>query len=177
MKGVFTTRVVPDFDDLPERQYHFPRTYLRQVEACVGDWVIYYEPRRSAGNQPTGRQAYFATAMGTGVRQDRRLDEHSYADVQGYFEFPRAVPFREQGHYFEPILRRPDGQNNHGAFGQSIRSLPDEVQIERHGNSAINDSPTLIDRIVTQAAANSRPKQRISPKDKQRKLLQRHRTE
>jgi len=26
MKGVFTTRVIPDYDDLPERQYHFPRT-------------------------------------------------------------------------------------------------------------------------------------------------------
>ena len=32
MKGVFTTRVIPDYDDLPERQYHFPHTYLRQVE-------------------------------------------------------------------------------------------------------------------------------------------------
>lgn len=41
MKGIFTTRVVPDYDDLPERQYHFPRTYLRQVERCVGDWIVY----------------------------------------------------------------------------------------------------------------------------------------
>ncbi len=39
MKGVFTTKVVPEYDDLPERQYHFPRTYLRQAERCVGDWI------------------------------------------------------------------------------------------------------------------------------------------
>ncbi len=125
MKGVFTTRVVPEYDDLPERQYHFPRTYLRQVERCVGDWIVYYEPRRSDGNRIGGRQAYFATAQVTGVRPDSRLPDHFYADVQGYFEFPRAVPFREEAHYFESILRRPDGQTNRGAFGRSVRGLPD----------------------------------------------------
>lgn len=30
MKGVFTTRVIPDDDDLPERQYELARTQLRQ---------------------------------------------------------------------------------------------------------------------------------------------------
>lgn len=44
MKGIFTTRAVPDYDDLPERQCHFPQTYLREVERCVGDWIDYYEP-------------------------------------------------------------------------------------------------------------------------------------
>jgi len=46
MKGVFTTRVIPDYDDLPEGQHHFPRTYLRQGERCIGDWIAYFEPKR-----------------------------------------------------------------------------------------------------------------------------------
>ena len=52
MKGVFTTKIIPEYDDLPERRYHFPSTYLKQAERCVGDWIVYYEPRRSTGNQP-----------------------------------------------------------------------------------------------------------------------------
>ena len=46
MKGVFTTRVIPDYDDLPERQYHFPRTYLRQVDRCDEHWIAYFETKR-----------------------------------------------------------------------------------------------------------------------------------
>lgn len=70
MKGVLTTRVVPDYDDLPERQYHIPRTYLNQSERCIGDWIVYYEPRRPSGDQPGGRQVYFAAAQVTGIRLD-----------------------------------------------------------------------------------------------------------
>ncbi|TQE98119.1 MAG: restriction endonuclease [Spiribacter salinus] len=126
MKGIFTTKVVPEYDDLPERRYHFPSTYLKQVERCVGDWIVYYEPRRSTGNQPGGRQVYFATAMVNGIRPDAKMPGHYYADVQGYFEFPRPVPFREGQHYFESMLQREDGATNKGAFGRAVRGVPDE---------------------------------------------------
>ena len=61
-KAVLVTKVDPTYDDLPEERYHFPRTYLRQVEAALGDWIVYYEPRRSTGDLSSrgGRQAYFA---------------------------------------------------------------------------------------------------------------------
>ncbi|WP_245262651.1 hypothetical protein [Ensifer sp. BR816] len=36
-KAVLTTKVDPTYDDLPEQRYHFPRTYLRQVEAARGE--------------------------------------------------------------------------------------------------------------------------------------------
>lgn len=63
-KAIFTTKVDPTYDDLPEERYHFPRTYLRQAEQSVGDWIVYYEPRRSTGELSSsgGRQSYFATA-------------------------------------------------------------------------------------------------------------------
>ncbi len=34
-KAVLTTKVDPTYDDLPEQRYHFPRTYLRQIEAAA----------------------------------------------------------------------------------------------------------------------------------------------
>lgn len=63
-KGVFTTKLSPGYDDLPEERYHFPRTYLRQVEQTIGDTIVYYEPRRGSVELSSrgGRQAYFAVA-------------------------------------------------------------------------------------------------------------------
>jgi putative restriction endonuclease len=48
-KAILTTKVDPTYDDLPEQRYHFPRTYLRQMQTAQGDFVVYYEPRRSSG--------------------------------------------------------------------------------------------------------------------------------
>ena len=45
-KAVLTTKVDPSYDDLPEHRYHFPRRYLRAAKAALGDWIVYYEPRR-----------------------------------------------------------------------------------------------------------------------------------
>ena len=53
-KGVFTTKVLPVYDDLPEVRYHFPKAYLNQVRQTVGDWIVYYEPRREDAS-PGGR--------------------------------------------------------------------------------------------------------------------------
>jgi putative restriction endonuclease len=49
-KAVFTTKVAPSYKDLPEERYHFPRTYLNFVEQTIGDYIVYYEPRRSTQN-------------------------------------------------------------------------------------------------------------------------------
>jgi hypothetical protein len=45
-KAVLITKIGSIYDDLPEERYHFPRQYLGRMEACVGDWIIYYEPAR-----------------------------------------------------------------------------------------------------------------------------------
>lgn len=127
VKAVFTTKVDPTYDDLPEYQYHFPNTYRRQVEAAVGDWIVYYEPRRTSGDLSSrgGRQAYFATARVTRVAPDPGLEGHFYAFVSDYLEFERPVPFREGKNYYESILQREDGGTSKGAFGRAVRSLPD----------------------------------------------------
>jgi putative restriction endonuclease len=126
-KAVLTTKVVPVYDDLPEQRYQFPRTYLRQIEAARGDFVVYYEPRRATGDLSSrgGRQAYFATARIVEVVPDMRRPDHYYAVVDSYLDFARAVPFRESQQYFESAVQRDDGATNKGAFGRAVRNLPD----------------------------------------------------
>jgi putative restriction endonuclease len=91
-KAVFTSKIEPSYDDLPEERYHFPRTYLRQAEAAVGDWIIYYEPRRSSSNLSSrgGRQAYFATARLQKTEPDLNLGDHFYGYVSDYLELLRT---------------------------------------------------------------------------------------
>lgn len=94
----------------------------------VGDFVVYYEPRRSSGEATSrgGRQAYFAVARVTAVEPDPVRDDHFYARIADYLEFDRPVPFREGGHFYETGLRRNDGQTSKGAFGRAVRMLPDQ---------------------------------------------------
>lgn len=126
-KAIFTTKVTPSYDDLPEQRYHFPRTYLAQVGRAVGDWIIYYEPRRTSADAMSrgGRQAYFATARVERIVPDSARDNHFYAEVSNYLEFVRPVGFIEEGLYHESALRKDDGSTNKGAFGRAVRLLPD----------------------------------------------------
>jgi putative restriction endonuclease len=127
VKAVFTTKVSPVYDDLPEARYHFPRTYLRQVEASVGDWIVYYEPRRPTEEESSrgGRQAYFATARVDALEPDSSRDGHFYARVSQYLEFSQPVPFVDGAHFYEAALRKEDGSTNRGAFGRAVRRLTD----------------------------------------------------
>jgi putative restriction endonuclease len=126
-KAVFITKVSPDYDDLPEIKYHFPHTYLNQVQAAVGDWIIYYEPRRTTGDLSSlgGRQAYFATAQVTQISIDQARGGHYYAHISNFLEFDHPVPFVDGNHYYESALRKTDGSTNKGAFGRAVRILPD----------------------------------------------------
>lgn len=126
-KAVLITKVDPTYDDLPEKRYHFPRTYLRQMEAAVGDWIIYYEPRRLSDNPSKigGRQAYFATARLKAIVKDPAREDHFYGLIEDYLEFDRPVPFKEGSFYYEAGLTKEDGSTNKGAFGRAVRNLPD----------------------------------------------------
>ena len=126
-KAVFTTKVDPAYDDLPEQRYHFPRTYLRAAREALEDWIVYYEPRRSSADSSSrgGRQSYFATAFLEKIQPDPHLENHYYAFVSDYLEFDRPVPFREGDHYYESKLRKADGSTNRGSFRRAVRLLKD----------------------------------------------------
>lgn len=126
-KAIFTTKISPVYDDLPEVRYHFPKTYLRQVSEAVGDWIVYYEPRRSTGDLSSsgGRQVYFATARVERIYPDPIQADYFYAEISNYLPFPRPVPFKDGAHYYESILEKKDGSTNKGAFGRAVRNLSD----------------------------------------------------
>jgi len=125
--AIFTTSANSIYDDLIEERYHFPRTYLRQVEEALGDWIAYYEPRRTTGpHSATGRQAYFAIARVENIIADPSRKDHFYAYMSGYLEFDQPVPFRDESGYRESKLQRDDLQTNKGAFGRAVRLLPRE---------------------------------------------------
>lgn len=127
-KAVFTTKISPGYDDLPEERYHFGREYLRRVEQTLGDLIAYYEPRRSSTESSSrgGRLAYFAVARPLEITEDKLRPDHFYCRVMDYLDFDRPVPFKEDGGYYESALVRSDGQTNKGAFGHAVRLLPDE---------------------------------------------------
>lgn len=127
VKAVLTAKVEPTYDDLPEERYHFPSNYLGVVRRAVGDWIVYYEPRRSSGDLSSrgGRQAYFAVARIAGVSPDPITPDHHYAQISDYLEFDRAVPFKDGDHYYEAGLKKDDGSTNKGAFGRAVREIPD----------------------------------------------------
>lgn len=129
VKAVLTHKPASIYDDLPEERYHFPRTYLRQVEAAVADFIVYYEPGRSqvGDHARTGRHAYVATARIVGIVEDSARQDHYYALIEpgSYVLFGRSVPFHEGAHYHEAVLRRGDGETSKGAFGRAVRMLRD----------------------------------------------------
>src|SRR5882757_6520755 len=128
-KAVFTTKVAPSYKDLPEDRYHFPRTYLNYVQQTVGDYIVYYEPRRSSAELSSrgGRQTYFGVARVESVTVDVDLPDHYFAiiDRTSYLDFDTVVPFYEGEEYYESALKKGDGSTNKGAFGRAVRLIPD----------------------------------------------------
>jgi putative restriction endonuclease len=55
--GVFIHRSDSIYDDSLAERYQFPPQYLGRVQACVADWIIFYEPVKVPGTR-----GYFAVA-------------------------------------------------------------------------------------------------------------------
>jgi len=103
---------------------------LNHVRQTVGDYIVYYEPRRSSAELSSrgGRQSYFGVARVVSVIEDTDLPDHYYAiiDRTTYLDFDTPVPFQEGGHYYESALKKGDGSTNKGAFGRAVRLIPND---------------------------------------------------
>lgn len=88
--GVFIHRSDSIYDDSPAERYQFPSQYLRRVEACVGDWIVYYEPRKVAETR-----GYFAIAKVSQVIPDPGVPGMYLAVIEpgSYLDFANPVPF------------------------------------------------------------------------------------
>ncbi len=72
--GIFIHRSDSIYDDSPAEQYQFPRQYLGRVQACLGEWIIYYEPRKVAATR-----GYFAVAKVAQVIPDSKAGKEMHA--------------------------------------------------------------------------------------------------
>jgi putative restriction endonuclease len=78
------------YEDQPEEQYQFPSQYLSRASQFVGDWIIYYEPRRG----PTAK-GYYAIARVERIIPDPSARGMYLALIErgSYLPFERPVAF------------------------------------------------------------------------------------
>ena len=90
-RGVFLHREDSRYDDLPAERYQFPKQYFSRASQFVGDWIIYYEPRRG----PTGK-GYFAIARVERIIPDPSAPDMYLALIEpgSYLPFERPVAFK-----------------------------------------------------------------------------------
>ncbi|CDZ51745.1 Hypothetical protein NGAL_HAMBI2427_43020 [Neorhizobium galegae bv. orientalis] len=88
--GVFIHRTDSIYDDSPAEQYQFPSQYLGRVQACLGDWVTYYEPRKVAATR-----GYFAVAKVAQIISDPKTPGIYFGvdRTRQLSRFRQAVPF------------------------------------------------------------------------------------
>lgn len=117
--GVFIHRSDSVYDDSPAERYQFPPQYRRRVEACLGDWIVYYEPRKI-----TGTRGYFAVAkIGSVIPDPSALDMYLALIEPGtYLDFATSVPFRDATGIVERGLLNESGRLS-GNAQSAVRAL------------------------------------------------------
>lgn len=87
---VFMHRPDTIYNDSPAEQYQFPKMYLGRAEGCVGDWIVYLEPKKV----PQSR-GYFAIARVQQIIPDPKALDMYLAIIEpgSYLDFARNVAF------------------------------------------------------------------------------------
>lgn len=117
--GVFIHRTDSIYDDSPAEQYQFPRMYLRRAQDCVGDWIVYYEPRKVPGTR-----GYFAIAKVREVTPDPALPGMYLALIEpgSYLDFVNSVPFNGPDGVIERGVLNDNGRIS-GRVQAAVRSI------------------------------------------------------
>ena len=117
--GIFIHRSDSIYDDSPAEQYQFPSQYLRRAETCVGDWIVYYEPRKVAETR-----GYFAVAKVRQVIRDPVTAGMYIAVIEpgSYLDFVNPVPFSGADGIMEKGVLNEDGRLS-GRAQSAVRPL------------------------------------------------------
>lgn len=140
--GVFIHRSDSIYDDSPAERYQFPSQYLGRVEACVGDWIVYYEPRKVADTR-----GYFAVAKVQRVIPDPSAAGMFLAliEPESYLDFANPVQFNDANGPVERGLLNEQGKIS-GRAQSAVRPLsPSDFQ--RIVALGLEDSTPLLPRI------------------------------
>ena len=140
--GVFIHRSDSIYDDSPAEQYQFPVQYLGRVEACLGDWIIYYEPRKAAGSR-----GYFAVAKVQQVIPDPAKSGMYIALIEpgSYLDFATSVPFAGPDGLVERGLLNAEGRISGRAQSAVRPILPGDFS--RIVNLGLGEAAPLLPRV------------------------------
>jgi len=135
--GVFIYRSDSIYEDNPAEVYQFPRQYLGRVQPCVGDWIIYYEPRKVVETR-----GYFAVAKIERIIPDPAANGMYLALIEpgSYLDFVNPVPFSGAS----------------GVLEQGV--LNEQGRISGRAQSAVRPiSPSDFKRIVALGLSETQP--------------------
>jgi putative restriction endonuclease len=141
--GVFIHRSDSIYDDSPAERYQFPSQYLGRVQACLGDWIIYYEPRKVADTR-----GYFAMAKLERIIPDPKGAGMYLALVEpgSYLEFVNSVPFTDaSGVVIEQGVLNEEGRLS-GRAQSAVRPLAPN-DFNRIVTLGLNDSTPVLPRV------------------------------
>ena len=145
--GVFIHRSDSIYDDSPAERYQFPSQYLGRVESCVGDWIIYYEPRKAQE-----ARGYFAIAKIQQVVPDPSTPVMYIAVIEpgSYLDFVNPVPFRNADGLLERGLLNEDGKIS-GRAQSAVRPIS-PADFNRITELGFAEDTTLLPRIDAPSA-------------------------
>lgn len=117
--GVFIHRSDSIYNDSPAEQYQFPGQYFERVRRCVGDWIVYYEPRKVPHTR-----GYFAIAKVQEISIDPSVPGMYLAFISPgtYLDFAHPVPFTQAGEVIERGLINAEGKIS-GRAQSAVRPL------------------------------------------------------
>lgn len=136
--GVFVHRSDSIYDDSPAERYQFPRQYLQRAKACVGDWIVYYEPRKVAATR-----GYFAVARVHEIVPDPKIAGMFRALIApgSYLDFANPVPFAGASGPIERGVLNDEGRIS-GRAQAAVRPLSAE-DFHRIVSLGLADVPVL----------------------------------
>ena len=141
-RGVFLHRPDLIYDDEPAERYQFPKQYLTRASQFVGDWVVYYEPRRGGF-----RQGYFAIARVQRIVPDPSQTDMYLALIEpnSYIDFEKSVPFSDLDGIIERGLLNEQGKIS-GRAQAAVRPISIE-DFNRILDRGIPEEETLLPRV------------------------------
>jgi putative restriction endonuclease len=146
--GVFVHRLDSIYDDSPAERYQFPSQYLGRVQACVGDWIVYYEPSKVIDTR-----GYFAIAKVQQVIPDPSISGMYLAVIEAgsYLDFANPVPFNDTIGPVERGLLNEQGRIS-GRAQAAVRPIsPDDFN--RIVTLGLEENAPLLPRLDAPAAS------------------------
>lgn len=154
--GVFIHRSDSIYDDTPAEKYQFPKQYLDRARACIGDWIVYYEPRKVIGTK-----GYYAVAKVERIISDPSAPDMYLALIEpgSYLDFATPVPFADATGPIERGVLNDEGRIS-GRAQAAVRGLS-ASDFNRIVQAGVAEGDALLPRTDVQSDAPTLREERL----------------